>query len=334
MKPETAYDADRSSVAVTTAWSPASTSPARACERSSSNAGHSSEAPATPRSSRPGFRASTGAYVLSMLRESIWRDMRLVQRGIIVDAAGPTLNLYPDGASYYLGDDMADERRGDPSASRRRDARRACRGSRKTSPARAGGAPLVRLDGARPARAVAQRPRRPGGGVASALRHRRSGSRPGLPVLDVRDQFLAERFETEHVKAALGWHAINDSVAGPSTPGTAYVLLHDHASEETGGGVRAVGVRPWRDGPAHGDDGRRGARGRRRDSLRRRGGAHRDRGRPSHGRARWRPVRRSRRRGCCRTPTRSGRSWDCASGRSPRRVPLGGSGRTDAWARA
>ena len=32
--------------------------------------------------------------------------------------------------------------------------------------------------------------------------------------------------------AALGWHAINDSGAGPSTPGTAYVLLHDHASEQ------------------------------------------------------------------------------------------------------
>ena len=42
-----------------------------------------------------------------MLRESIWRDMRLVRRGIVVDAAGPTLNLYPDGAHYYLGDDMA-----------------------------------------------------------------------------------------------------------------------------------------------------------------------------------------------------------------------------------
>ena len=41
--------------------------------------------------------------------------------------------------------------------------------------------------------------------------------------------------------AALGWHAINDSVAGPSTPGTAFVLLHDHASEETGGGPRAWG---------------------------------------------------------------------------------------------
>src|SRR2546423_196274 len=55
----------------------------------------------------PGFRASTGAYVLSMLRETVWRDMRLVQRGIVVDAAGPTLNLYEDGARYEVGDDMA-----------------------------------------------------------------------------------------------------------------------------------------------------------------------------------------------------------------------------------
>ena len=54
-------------------------------------------------------------------------------------------------------------------------------------------------------------------------------------------QLLSERFESEHVMAALGWHAINDSVAGPSTPGTAFVLLHDHASEETGGGVREWG---------------------------------------------------------------------------------------------
>ena len=55
----------------------------------------------------PGFRASTGAYVLSMLREAIWSDMRLARRGIVVDPAGPTLNLFPDGAHYSLGDDMA-----------------------------------------------------------------------------------------------------------------------------------------------------------------------------------------------------------------------------------
>ena len=48
----------------------------------------------------PGYHASTGAYVLSMLRESIWQDMRLEQRGLLVDPAGPTLNLYPDDAHY------------------------------------------------------------------------------------------------------------------------------------------------------------------------------------------------------------------------------------------
>src|SRR5689334_9274879 len=56
----------------------------------------------------PGYRASTGAYVLSMLREAIWRDMRLLRRGVHVDPAGPTLNVFPDGARYLLGDDMAD----------------------------------------------------------------------------------------------------------------------------------------------------------------------------------------------------------------------------------
>ncbi len=43
------------------------------------------------------------------------------------------------------------------------------------------------------------------------------------------------------MRAALGWHAINDSIAGPSTPGTAYVLLHDHAAEQAGGGLRSWG---------------------------------------------------------------------------------------------
>jgi phytoene dehydrogenase-like protein len=54
-------------------------------------------------------------------------------------------------------------------------------------------------------------------------------------------QYLREWFSSEQVLAAFGWHAINDSTAGPSTPGTAYVLLHDHASEQAGGGIRQWG---------------------------------------------------------------------------------------------
>jgi phytoene dehydrogenase-like protein len=37
----------------------------------------------------PGYRASTGAYVLSMLRPEVWRDMDLARRGVAVDSAGP-----------------------------------------------------------------------------------------------------------------------------------------------------------------------------------------------------------------------------------------------------
>ena len=77
------------------------------------------------------------------------------------------------------------------------------------------------------------------------------------------DDYLAERFESDIVKVALGWHAINDSLVGPSSAGTGYVLLHDHASGDPEGGIRAVGVRQRRHGPGDAGDGRGGDRGRR-----------------------------------------------------------------------
>jgi phytoene dehydrogenase-like protein len=54
----------------------------------------------------PGFMASTGAYVISMLRAPIWRDMRLAERGIEIDAAGPSLYAFPAGERLLLGDDI------------------------------------------------------------------------------------------------------------------------------------------------------------------------------------------------------------------------------------
>ena len=45
----------------------------------------------------PGFHASSGAYVLSMLRSAVRNDMRLDERGLAVDAAGPSLHLFDDG---------------------------------------------------------------------------------------------------------------------------------------------------------------------------------------------------------------------------------------------
>jgi phytoene dehydrogenase-like protein len=186
----------------------------------------------------PGFHASTGAYVLSMLRENLWRDMKLVQRGVIVDQAGPTLNLYPDGAHYYLGDDMTAN----------------VEETKRFSPRDAHALPIFEEDLGQLAAAVIPAfdrgaPNVTPHGLRELLdvaswgwlgwRHRKRSMDLAYLFATSADRYLSEWFESEHVKAALGWHAINDSVAGPSTPGTAFVLLHDHASGE--GGLRQWG---------------------------------------------------------------------------------------------
>jgi phytoene dehydrogenase-like protein len=188
----------------------------------------------------PGYRASTGAYVLSMLREPVWRDMRLAERGVFVDAAGPSLNLFVDGARLLLHEDLA---------AAREEVRRfgvADADALADFEADLGGlAELVTplIDAAPPdprlrTRADLAGLLRLGGG---ALRRRKVLVEALWLFSTSVTQFLDERFDSEHVKAALGWHAINDSLAGPSTPGTAYVLLHDHASEAAGGGLRSWG---------------------------------------------------------------------------------------------
>jgi phytoene dehydrogenase-like protein len=189
----------------------------------------------------PGYRASSGAYVLSMLREAIWEDMRLVERGVVVDPAGPSLNLFADGTRLELSDDLAASQAA----------------VRALSEADAEALPRFEADLAELATLVMPLIDT----TAPDLRLRRLSDLPGLLKLGgvaarkrklVDEalflfstsvaQYLGERFESEHVKAAIGWHAINDSVGGPSTPGTAYVLLHDHAAEGSeDGGMRAWG---------------------------------------------------------------------------------------------
>jgi phytoene dehydrogenase-like protein len=188
----------------------------------------------------PGYRASTGAYVLSMLREPVWRDLRLAERGVRVSPAGPSLNLFDDGSHLCLSDDIE--------ASARELAR--------FSPRDAAALERFESDLARIARLVTPMIDR----TPPDPRLRRAADFAGLLGLGARAagnrgtvteaawlfatsaaQLLDERFESEQAKAAVGWHAINDSLAGPATPGTAFVLLHDHAAEEAGGGIRSWG---------------------------------------------------------------------------------------------
>ena len=188
----------------------------------------------------PGYRASTGAYVVSMLREPVWRDMRLAERGIVIDPAGPSLYGFPDGERLLLGEDIP--------ASQEEIRRFSAADARALPEFEAALGELAGLIGP----LMDATPPDPGrvapGDVpgllrlaATAGRHRRQIDDALYLFATSCAQYLGEFFESEVVKAALGWHAINDSIAGPSTPGTAYVLLHDHAAEQAGGGLRSWG---------------------------------------------------------------------------------------------
>ncbi|HEX5018766.1 MAG TPA: NAD(P)/FAD-dependent oxidoreductase [Actinomycetes bacterium] len=187
----------------------------------------------------PGFRASTGAYVLSMLREAIWRDCRLAERGLVVDPAGPSLHFFDDGSHLYVDDDLEVTAQNIKAFS----AKDADALSRFESDlGEIAGLVTPMIDWTPPdislrstgVSAVARL-------AVHAARHRRQVLAAGQLFATSATQLLEQYFESEQVKAAFGWHAINDSVLGPSDPGTAYVLLHDHASEDTGAGVRSWG---------------------------------------------------------------------------------------------
>jgi phytoene dehydrogenase-like protein len=188
----------------------------------------------------PGFRASTGAYVLSMLREPVWRDLRLVARGVTVDPAGPALNLGPDGSALLLDDDLDQAKR---EIARFSAADAAALPGFEAELGRLAGLITPLID-TTPPDPRSLRPR-------ELARLARLGGRAARNRALVDDatflfgtsatQYLREWFSSEQILAAFGWHAINDSTAGPSTPGTAYVLLHDHAAEEAGGGIRKWG---------------------------------------------------------------------------------------------
>ncbi len=188
----------------------------------------------------PGFHASTGAYILSMLRPAVWTDLRLRERGVVTDDAGPSLNLFPDGADLLLDDDPG----------------QAAEAVRRFSPSDAKAFPEVEDQLLRLAALlvptfdltafnVGHLRRRDSRTLATLLRNTlrsRKDLDEALFLLTASaDHYLSERFESPYVRTALGWHSINDSLAGPKTFGTAYVLLHDHVSHDPGGGLRRWG---------------------------------------------------------------------------------------------
>ncbi len=188
----------------------------------------------------PGFRASTGAYVLSMLREPVWRDLRLVERGVVVDPAGPALNLGPDGSALLLDDDL-DRTQAEFARFSPADARALPAFEEELARIAELITPLIDTTPPDPRRLRPRELARLARLGSMAARHHALIGDAAFLFGTSAIQYLREWFSSEQALATLGWHAINDSTAGPSTPGTAHVLLHDHASEQAGGGIRQWG---------------------------------------------------------------------------------------------
>src|SRR5215475_7258917 len=186
----------------------------------------------------PGFKVSTAAYVNSLFRQEIVRDLGLASHGFQVLAREPSsFTPYPDGRSLLLGPD-AELTRKEIAKFSRRDAEAYPRYEAMLErvadviePTLTEAPPdLLRpgLRGLWKLLGLQRRLRRLGSAAGEAVEILTG---PARPILD-------RWFESEELKATLATDAIIGAMASPSMPGTGYVLFH-HVMGETNG-VRGV----------------------------------------------------------------------------------------------
>ncbi len=182
----------------------------------------------------PGFKVSTAAYVVSLFRPEIVRDLDLARHGYELLPRNPSsFTPFPDGRSLLMGPDPALNRRE----------------VGKFSPRDAERLPAYEAMLERIARAIEptllETPPDPfSGRVGDLLSLARTGWRflklgrdgpRAVEILTAPARSILDRwFESDEVKATLATDAIIGAMASPSTPGTAYVLFH-HVMGECNG---------------------------------------------------------------------------------------------------
>ncbi len=184
----------------------------------------------------PDFHVTTYSYVASLLPPSIVRALELTRFGYQVTPIGPHYQAYADGRSLSLY-------RGDP----RRSAESIARFSKKDAEAMP--AWNAWLDGVAavlgpllmtvPPALGSKRPRDlldllRAAWRARGLDARGVGDATRLFTMSIRD-LLDDWFESEQVKGMITGSGVIGAWAGPSWPGTAYVMLH-HSIGDAGDG--------------------------------------------------------------------------------------------------
>jgi phytoene dehydrogenase-like protein len=182
----------------------------------------------------PGFKVSTAAYVNSLFRKEIVRDLRLKEYGFEVLERNPaSFTPYPDRRYLLLGPDAALNRREiakfsprDADAYPKYEAMLE-RVADVIEPTLAMTPPNLVRPGMRDLWRLFQlgrRTRQLGANLGEAIEILTGAARP---ILD-------RWFESEQLKSTLATDAVIGAMAAPSMPGTAYVLFH-HVMGETNG---------------------------------------------------------------------------------------------------
>src|ERR671923_39834 len=182
----------------------------------------------------PGFKVSTAAYVNSLFRKEIVRDLRLADHGYAVLAREPSsFTPLPDGRSLLMGPD-AELTRKEIGKFSQRDAERYPRYEAMLERVAAVIEPTLTM-----APPDVLRPRlgdlRKLFTLARAFRGLGAAAGEAVEILTGAARTVLDRwFESEELKATLATDAIIGAMASPSMPGTAYVLFH-HVMGETDG---------------------------------------------------------------------------------------------------
>ena len=182
----------------------------------------------------PGFRNSVASYTVSLLNPKIIADLALAVHGLRI-VERPVANFWPVDAGRYLLLPYGFTNR--QAAIRAFSARDAERLAEYDTDLERAAAILRDL--------VLRTPPNAGDGISGMLRH--TGLARELYGLSLEDQrllvdlftksaaeFLERYFESDVVKAAFAFDGIVGAYASPTTPGTAYVLLHHCFGEVNG----------------------------------------------------------------------------------------------------
>jgi phytoene dehydrogenase-like protein len=182
----------------------------------------------------PGFKVSTAAYVNSLFRKEIVRDLRLPDYGLAVLERNPSsFSPFPDRRFLLLGPDATLNRREiakfsprDAEAYPKYEAMLE-RIAAVIEPTLTMIPPNVLRPGLRDLWNLLQ--------LARGFRKLGQGMSEAVDILTGPARPILDRwFESEQLKATLATDAIIGAMAAPSMPGTAYVLFH-HVMGETNG---------------------------------------------------------------------------------------------------